>query len=111
MISDSTLKAGLASRGLVAVSLARFKTELLQNIASHLRLDPTHSMEILFTMNRIPRAVILDMWGKKTPSASDSDVVESTWDSIERAMNCVDLQLHVPWGSKAAKLHKVCPSP
>ena len=107
VVSDSTLRAGLASRGLVAVRLASLQMEILLNIGLHLRLDPTHSMEMLFTMNRIPRAAILSMWQKKTPSASDSDVLEYTWDSIERAMNCVDLEPHLPWGSKAAKLHKV----
>ena len=109
VISDSTLKLGLASRGLVSISLAALRAEILQNIVLHLRLDPTHSMEVLFTMNRVPRGAILEMWGKKVPSASDSDVLEFTWDTIERAMNCADLEPHHPWGSKAAKLHKVGP--
>ena len=105
-ISDLTLRAGLASRGLVAVSLRDLRRQIVANIAHHLRLDPTHSMEILFTMERIPRAVIQDMWGHLTPSQSDSDVVEYTWDSIERAMNFTSLALYTKWGMKNARLHK-----
>ena len=50
VVSDTTLRAGLASRGMVALSLATLRTDILLNVGLHLRLDPTHSMEMLFTM-------------------------------------------------------------
>ena len=109
VISDSTLRAGLASRGLVGIPLASLRDQIVRNIVFHLRLDPTHSMEILFTMERIPRAAIMEMWGHLTPSQSDSGVAEYKWDSIERAMNFANLQPYSKWGSKNARLHKVCP--
>ena len=96
VVSDTTLRAGLASRGMVALSLATLRTDILLNVGLHLRLDPTHSMEMLFTMNRIPRAVILQMWGHKTPSASDSDVVESVASRPLRLRGCVREQVPGP---------------
>lgn len=107
VISDDALRAALRARGLVGIPLEDLERQIIANIALHLRLDPTHSMEMLFTMWRVPRAVVEKMWGRWTPSQQDNDVILYEWLEIERVMNLVNLEPHLQWGMKNAKLHKV----
>ena len=107
VISDDALRAALRARGLVGIPLEDLERQIIANIALHLRLDPTHSMEMLFTMWRVPRAVVDKLWGRWTPSQQDNDVILYEWLEIERVMNLVNLEPHLKWGMKNAKLHKV----
>ena len=107
VISDSTLRAGLSSRGLVGVHLEGLKEDINVHITALVRLDPKHSMELCLTMDRIPRAVVDFMWGRLTPTQEAAGIVEYKWVSIEKAMNFLDMEPLHNLGMKNGKLHKV----